>query len=214
MANNAKASMKAGDPRFQRSLAAIRGAVQELVTAKSPAELTITEVVRAANVTRPTFYQHFASVPEAARNTALALLDDAFPIPLPISPEDRALRDQLIARIKGNATPVLRHLSEWRGFYVNVLEGAGTAAFFEQIIAFLTTRLLPDIGKIARSDAHGDRVTILAGGLMWMVTRWLREETPKDVEYFADRLAEAVVTFLMPEVVSGFDNKRQDHVPT
>lgn len=198
MASGAKAGINADDPRYQRSVTAIRRAVVHLLSAGPPSELTITELVLAAGVTRPTFYQHFGSVPEAARSVALAMLEDAFPIPSPISPEDRESPRRLAARIKGNAAPVILHLAERRAFYVHVLEGAGSAAFFEQIIQFLAERLLPEASTTARHDPQGDRMSILAGGLMWMVARWLRAEASEDAEHFAGRLAEAVVTLLLP----------------
>ena len=199
MANPLPHEARTDDPRFQRSLKALRAAVLGLVEAGPLADLSITRLVQTAGVTRPTFYQHFADIPDAARRVALALLDQAFPVPPPFPAGVEITPDSLFARIEGNALPVIRHLQAHRSFYVNVLEGAGNAAFFEEVVTFLSGRFLPEGNALAPRDPHGDRMTVMAGGLMWLVVRWLRDDGAADApEPLARRAADAAVSLLLP----------------
>jgi AcrR family transcriptional regulator len=53
---------KAMDARMIRSRAAIIQAIASLLDDRDVADITITDVVKAAEVTRPTYYQHFPDI--------------------------------------------------------------------------------------------------------------------------------------------------------
>jgi len=165
------------DPRFQRSLDALLGAVTALVDAGPIQQISITRIVAAAGVTRPTFYQHFPDVPTAAQRAALARLDGIFPETLPLPPETVVSAALLSARIEAHAMPVLEHLYAHRDFYVRVVDGAASAGFFDELVGFVAAHLLPEsLDLLARSGTarRQDLIAVLAGGNMWMVVRWLR----------------------------------------
>ena len=66
--------------------------------------------------------------------------------------------------------PRLEHLSEDRAFYRNVAEGAGSVEFFDGLVALVEGRVLA--GGVL--DAMPDRAALVAGGVTWLVIRWLR----------------------------------------
>lgn len=180
------------DPRFQRSLTALIDAITDQIDVAPLSDISITRVVEAAGVTRPTFYQHFADIPDAARRAALMRLSAAFPIPEPAAgPDD--LRPQTIHdRITGHIEPVLAHLLTHRGFYLRVLEGATNVAFFEEIISFVAERLLPEVFELAGRGSAAtkrDLTAVTAGGVTWLVIRWLRGEFDHDPAEMARRCA-------------------------
>ncbi|MEQ8346909.1 MAG: TetR family transcriptional regulator [Sneathiellaceae bacterium] len=205
-------SARTADPRFLRSLDALLAAVTALVDEAPLAGLSITRVVKAAGVTRPTFYQHFASVEEAAQRAALARLSAAYPPREPARPGGTApgpapsapalTEAEVQDRIERHALPILRHLLAHRPFYLRVLEGAGTAAFFDALVAFLSARLLPAAfaAPARRSGADpADMLTMHAGGIMWLVIRWLRGEAGQEpAEAMARRLARAATAIRPP----------------
>ncbi|MFC3229811.1 TetR-like C-terminal domain-containing protein [Marinibaculum pumilum] len=204
---SAAADRKSADPRFLRSLEALLAAVTALADSEPLAGISITRVVETAGVTRPTFYQHFASVAEAAQQAALARLSAAYPPLDPAlldpAPADGPLtEDEIQRRIERHALPVLQHLLAHRPFYLRVLDGAGTAQFFDELVAFLSARLLPGAFEAAvrRSGATtADMLTIQASGIMWLVIRWLRSEAGGEApEAMAGRLARAVTAMLLP----------------
>jgi len=190
------------DPRFQRSLKTLHVALLELVNAQNLEEISITALVQAAGVTRPTFYQHFTDIPDAARRAALTRLDAAFPVPEPF-PENFEMSAQNILRhVEEEALPVIEHLLEHRAFYLRVLDGAGNAAFFDEIVSFLAGRFLPALFELAacrQAARKDDLMTVMAGGAMWLMIRWLRDERPAGTaEEMAQRIAAVAATMVAP----------------
>lgn len=166
-------SAKSADPRFSRSRAALIGAVAELVREKSVEEVSITQIAKTAGVTRPTFYQHFEDVPAAVRAAALSRLADAYPRAGRLA----AATDTRKA-LEERAASVLGHLWQDRTFYRRVIDGAGNVDFFGALMEIVADRMmLPAFHHTARqSAAERDLKLVLAGGIMWLVVRWLRTE--------------------------------------
>lgn len=54
------------DPRAERSRAQLTDALGTLLRARDPREISVSELCTEAGVSRPTFYQHFASLDEVA----------------------------------------------------------------------------------------------------------------------------------------------------
>lgn len=194
---------RADDPRFLRSLKALHVALLELVDAQPVEEISITALVQAAGVTRPTFYQHFADIPDAARRVALARLDAAFPVPEPFPEQFEISAQSIFRHVAEEALPVIEHLHEHRAFYLRVLDGAGNAAFFDEIVSFLAGRFLPDAFEIAarRQGARkDDLMTVMAGGAMWLMVRWLRDDKPAETaEEMVQRIATVAATMVAPQ---------------
>lgn len=193
MADLKERQPRVDDPRFQRSLGALHEAVIALLEAQPVENISITALVQAAGVTRPTFYQHFADVPDAARHVALARLDAAFVEPVRFPETLQITADSIFDRVAAQALPVIEHLSRHRTFYRHVLDGAGTAAFFEEVIAFLAGRFLPDAFDLASRKGgatRDDLMTVMASGVMWLIVQWLRDQTSAEApEAVARRIA-------------------------
>jgi len=191
------------DPRFQRSLKALHVALLELVDTQPLEEISITALVQAAGVTRPTFYQHFADIADAARRVALMRLDAAFPVPEPFPENFEISAENIFRHVADVALPVIEHLHEYRAFYLRVLDGAGNAAFFDEIVSFLAARFLPDAFELAASRHAANRddlMTVMAGGAMWLMVRWLRDDRPAETsEEMAQRIAGIAATMVLPQ---------------
>lgn len=189
------------DPRFQRSLKALQSALLELIDAKPLREISINALVKAAGLTRPTFYQHFTDVPDAARRVALVRLAAAFPMPEPFPEGFEISAGNIIDDVTETALPVIEHLQENRRFYLRVLEEAGNAPFFDEVVTFLSGRYLPDAFELAarrlgaRTD---DLLTATASGTMWLILRWLREGRPEETAAEMARRVASVVATMVP----------------
>lgn len=175
----------------------------DLVDTQPLEEISITALVQAAGVTRPTFYQHFADIPDAARRVALARLDAAFPMPEPFPEHFEISAENIFRHVAEMALPVIEHLREHRAFYLGVLEGAGNAAFFDEIVSFLAARFLPDAFELAarqQAASRDDLMTVMAGGAMWLMVRWLRDDRPAETaEEMAQRIAAVAATMVVPQ---------------
>lgn len=94
------------DPQFRRSQSALRAAIYELASTRSPTDVSVTELCRAAGVTRETFYRHASS--------PLQLLADALDAEIARLPRawGKAVAVQDPARLfPDTARAILRHVA-------------------------------------------------------------------------------------------------------
>ena len=109
------AGAAASDPRFQRSLEALVDALTGLLDREPVAAISITRLVQAAGVSRPTFYRHFPDIAAAAQHAAIVRLAGAFPYPEPLTGDAPTMAETL-ARSERQALPLLEHLQVHRAF--------------------------------------------------------------------------------------------------
>lgn len=165
------------DPRFTRSRLALLAAMTALLDERDVAQISITDVVARAQVSRPTFYQHFSDVPAIARRAFFMRLEEAFPA----TSSDERPASQSLHPIAETARVILDHMMTHSAFYLRVLAGAGTVELFDDLVSFLEDRLIVEspLGpaiQASSSISPSDRGTILAGGIVWLVMRWLHSD--------------------------------------
>ena len=184
------------DPRAARSKRALITAVTELIDRQDLDRISITQVVAAAGVTRPTFYQHFADVPALASAAAIARLDAEFSRHEPAAASGGGLQS-----VEPVVRELLEHLARHRDFYRRVLGGArSTGAATNAAVELVARRILhraPLVGTARDSDAEEvrDSVVILSGGIVWLLSNWLATPlTGRDsVRSMAHRIAVQLV---------------------
>lgn len=179
------------DPRFARSRQALIAAVTEILeSGTSPDDVRVSDIARRAGVSRPTFYQHFATVSDLTRTTALQRLTDVFSQ----VPEDVRGGNWSIF-IGKTLSLLLGSLREQDTFFLTVLQGSTGAHLREDITEFISARLLgnsPLAAVISRRegpDSPQERAEFLAAGVMWLCVRWLREGDPHSVESMVERIS-------------------------
>lgn len=173
---------KDDDPRFLRTRRALLDAVVALVDAEPSQPISITKLVETAGVTRPTFYQHFPDVSSALQRAALERVATVLP------PFTGVCTPETIEQtVTQHALPALIHIDAHRPFYLRSIEGAATAAFFEELVQFVSQRMLTrttdDLSPLA-SEKLSQLSDVIAGGSMWLVVRWIRGDllcTPADL---------------------------------
>ena len=189
---------KSIDPRSARSREALVEAMIRLLDERELAAITITDLVGRAEVTRPTFYQHFSDLQALARAAALLRLEAMFPA-------ESAHNAGLTPAEEFNHTAmtvgaILEQLQQHAVFYRRVIHGAGAFELYDDFVALLETRILSDspFGTRIRGSLlldPADRVTILSGGLTWLIMRWLDTDFSGDnaVDPMARRIANAMI---------------------
>lgn len=189
------------DARMERSREAIIRAIIPMIETMPLAEISITRLVSAAGVTRPTFYQQFPDILTAARVAAFQRLMEAFPFPEPLPPGTVLTTEKLRERVIRRAEPIFGHLSAHRTFYVRVMDEAGTAGLLGELIEFTAERLLPEaMAALAGAPERAALVTeFFAGGLTWLTIRWLRSGQPAEPADMAMQVAD-LVTDLVGEI--------------
>jgi len=142
---------------------------------------SITEVCAASGVSRPTFYQHFGDIPTLVTAAGIERLQALFAAvaPAPGHADWRRESPRVIEAL-------LTALFEDAPFFQRVLDAAGTHAFQERCVDFLSQRLIvmsadqsPSTdGEHSRDDIHLRRTAVfLAAGATWLVVLWVRMET-------------------------------------
>lgn len=184
------------DPRFQRSYDSLVRAVTELLDEAPLSKLSIAQLVQRAGIARPTFYQHFPDLQVAAQRAALARLENAFTL---VEEQGKLLNPSNVAFVKSmevETALILHHLLAHESFYLTVFNDAATSTFFDDLITFVAGRILPPYEGI-RTEAEGDCLTVLGGGLVWTAVHWLRQGSARqNPEAMAKRMANTSATIL------------------
>ena len=185
---------KPNDPRFHRSRSTLIEAMIQLVREQPVVSISITQVVEVAGVTRPTFYQHFADVPSAARAAALHQLSEAYSHIE--SGLERASVEEVRTMLEKRTVSVLRHLHTDKTFYLNVFDSAGNIDLFEGLVGIVSERMMrPGFQrKTHPNEDERDLKLLLAGGLTWLSINWLRKG---DKASSAEAMARRIVKFAL-----------------
>ncbi len=187
------------DPLAVRSRAALVAAMTALLDERDLDGISITQVVQAAGVTRPTFYQHYGDIAHLASDAAVGRLDAEFDHREsgPLSVEG------WLTGVEPMVTRLLAHLAEHRDFYRRVLYGLGTRAATDAAVDLVARRILErsPLGALAGQpgapdpEETQDSVVIISGGIVWLITSWLSTElTGRDtVKAMAHRVSVQLV---------------------
>lgn len=212
------------DARFVRSRAALVAAVVELLDeGNDAAQLSITDIVGRAGVSRPTFYKHFDDTAALIREAALRRLQAAFER-IPSLGDDPSWP----MFVRGTLRALLHELAADAPFYRAALE-TSFGLLTGDVITYLATRLLESspLGPVIRRrpgpDTPQDRAEFLAAGAMWHVTRWLfaaadseaGSESSADARASIDELVERLSSLLLASsgaTVAELDALRVEHV--
>ena len=185
------------DPRAQKSRESL---VRVMVDAldENPQPPSVSELVRRAGASRPTFYQHFGDIPTLMHAAAMARLEEAVAT-LPQQASDNPDHPENWTRFAAESfTALFTHLSENRTFYLAVLDGPSGRAAESELTRFLAGRML-GIGTLrdALTRLTGPRAAryaeFLSAGLISQATKDLRDDLPVSamVETTTDFLAAA-----------------------
>jgi len=169
---------EADDPRAVRSRLALIAAGTELLDAHEFDELSITQVVAAAGVTRPTFYQHFGDLSELARQAVVARLNAEFTRHDPVQAAPGAAPADWQERVEPIVRELLEHLAAHRDFYRRVLHGPRSGSAVDAAVELVATRILEHSPLLSglddlSSDEVRDSVVIVSGGIVWLLSAWL-----------------------------------------
>ncbi|MCM1011979.1 MULTISPECIES: TetR/AcrR family transcriptional regulator [unclassified Brevibacterium] len=178
--------------RTTRSRTALVEAVSALLEqGDGTNEITISEVVALAGVSRPTFYKNFDDIPALVREAVRSGLAGAFDaIP------EAALGESWLDYVRGVFHGILTDLVRHSRFYLGALDLAETA-ISNDFVTFLGDHLLnvSPIGPVIRRRPGAytaqQRAEFLAAGTVWHVRAWLRSDQASEasVDAFVDEIA-------------------------
>lgn len=175
-----------GDRRVRRTLATLQSALIQLVEEKDLGQVSVSDVVEVAGVSRSTFYDHYADVHELAEAACTSTIDsliESLPVLDPgliETPEDpeRSLLD------------FFTNLAEHAGLYRSLLGPQGSARVIDHIRRRITAAVhiavrLADArddeapGTVSSADVpHDVPAAFIAGSLIGVATDWLQRGCP------------------------------------
>ncbi|MFW0118907.1 TetR/AcrR family transcriptional regulator [Rothia sp. P5764] len=179
------------DPRPARSRTALVEATIKALNTPEPASLNITDLVKAAGVSRPTFYQYFSDINTLIHTAALEKLDTALNSLPEADPTDPSTLITSAA-----STSLLTALQADAVFFRNVLDTSGNSSLVEELVTFLTHRLLlrgsaTEQPKTTNRPLTSDYAQFIAAGAAWLTVRWLRTDFtgPNTAQAMGQRLS-------------------------
>lgn len=167
-------------------------AVTALLDEHDPSEITITEVVARAGVTRPTFYAIFTDLPTAYAEAAVARIVAA----LPASPVPAGAEDDRPELLRSNIVRALEHIEPHAPFFRRVLLGHGghqvQSRITEHLAAEFRTRT-----PVSAALSHGPlpldvSSTAVAAAVSWMMLSWFTDPQRAPVEELAGTLRDLI----------------------
>ncbi|WP_345377137.1 TetR/AcrR family transcriptional regulator [Frondihabitans cladoniiphilus] len=171
-------SMRASrDPRAERTRQAILEAVESLDVQMAD-EATVSGIVRAAGISRSSFYTHFSGIDELALTMLARAFDE-------IGSGDLALRQARgmtgAAAARAALDRLTQHLDEHRGLYVSVFGLPATSQAFGQAVTLYAEHAMETFALLTGVPAGLDLPTVatyIAGGTLTVLSAWLRSDAP------------------------------------
>lgn len=176
-----------GDRRVRRTHATLQSALIQLVEQKDLGQVSVSDVVEAAGVSRSTFYDHYRDVHELAEAACTSMIDtliESLPvldpglIETPENPE-------------GSLLDFFTNLAEHAGLYRSLLGPQGSARVIDHIRRRITAAVYVAVRLADASEGgapetvssvdlpHDVPASFMAGSLIGVATDWLQRGCPK-----------------------------------
>ncbi|MFE0679104.1 TetR/AcrR family transcriptional regulator [Streptomyces sp. NPDC058867] len=181
-----------GGRQGSRSKGKILEAVGALLDEREPDQVTITDVVHRAAVTRPTFYAAFADLPTAFAEAAVARLSDALDgeAIVDVTPADR--QGVMAAAIRR----ILTRLDQHPDFFAKVISGHGGHIVQARIIDFLAEELrtnTPVSTPLANGPLPAEvSSAAIAAGTVWTMLTWTAQNPRPPLETIAQQITDLI----------------------
>ncbi len=162
------------NPMAVRSREALLNAATDLLGDLDASEITVTDVTKAAGVSRPTFYEHAGDLASLFSDAGLAKLNAlAAPVVAQLRTTLESGADTSDAPIEAALHELIARLQEDGEFFSRVEEGPGGHAIHQGAIES-TIELLQAVPTLQWHN-HDDTAVwqFLAAGTMWIITRHL-----------------------------------------
>ncbi len=167
------------DARVVRTRESLRAAALDLVAEFDWNEVSVTDVTKRAQVSRPTFYLHYASLDELAADALIERIRASAAAGVALDS----------AGVPGTLLDFLHEVNEHRVVYRRLVGARSVAGIArEKVASHLADRLVQ--WRVAGPDAE-EFAQFTAGGILGFLSYWLRSdliEPPESVTATARRL--------------------------
>jgi AcrR family transcriptional regulator len=171
------------DRRVARTRHALRDALMALIVERGFDNITLQDITDRANVSRPTFYLHYANKEELLFKSMKEIYDSLATSNRGKQPETSEGFSEAFHELCASEASDFQHVEDHAAFYRAVLSEHGVPSFTKQVHEYLANTMQQDwLAKIGDLTANTRRVPInfmanyLAGAEIGVIRWWLSQE--------------------------------------
>lgn len=184
------------DPRAEHTRQIVFAAVRQLISDRR-SRVTVAGIVRAAGISRSTFYAHFSGVDELAVEVLRLQFDDIGELGVDWRGED-VIPGRAAARVGFGR--LIAHIVDNFPLYWSALQTPHTRNAYDELVESYSSRLMDSVITLdgAPDDVDAKLVsTYVAGGAMTLISAWMRGR----IELSDDDLVRQLVDLLPPWIL-------------
>jgi AcrR family transcriptional regulator len=166
------------DPRIVRTAEACGGAIVELASEQPISQVTVADLAERANVTRATFYNHYASPLDLLIQVLLADLEGAHR-----NEEERRAEGGLSAAtmLRYSIVDVADHIERFKPVYQQAVHDPADGAVYEALVRHFTDYAVAFIARCTHPDLpdanHHVVAQFVAHGFAGAIKAWLSDNS-------------------------------------
>lgn len=158
------------DKRIRRTKKLLRQALTRLMEQKEFQSITVSDVVREADINRGTFYAHYRDVYDLREQIESGMIAD-------LRAMIAELRtDEIDVLLRPVLSRTMDYLAENREIVRALLRAGGSEGFAGKLIDVIEACRMETVGQATTEEAY--RARFLATGLVGMLRKWVYEEQP------------------------------------
>lgn len=195
-ANRTLASKVSTDPRAEHTRQMVFTAVRQLISDRN-ASVTVADIVRAARISRSTFYAHFGSLDDLAVEVLRSQFDEINGLDVDWRRED-LIPGRAAARLGFGR--LVAHIVDNFPLYWSALQTPHTRSAYDELVESYSIRLMDSVITVggAPDDVDAKLVsTFVAGGAMTLIRAWMHGQ----IELSDDDLLRQLVDLLPPWIL-------------
>ncbi|MCF2706699.1 TetR/AcrR family transcriptional regulator [Arcanobacterium haemolyticum] len=203
--------------RLLRSRDKLRSATQNLLDERDSTAITVTDIVKAAGVTRPTFYAAYNDLPTAFADAALHRISAAIePFTLDSARSNSAIDDGKVVEDMHDAYErILSQIEHHSTFYLRAAHAPGGLRILASVNAFIAERLESHspISSALRNSTIPvpSACSALAAGVTWLTLEWLDSPSRQSPREFAHILRTFVYTTVNGGITTSSPSMSKDN---
>ncbi|MDJ0334078.1 MAG: TetR/AcrR family transcriptional regulator [Rhodoglobus sp.] len=179
------------DPRAEHTRQLVFAAVRQVLSDR-PTRVTVADIVRAAGISRSTFYAHFGSLDELAVEVLRRQFDEIGDLGVDWRRDDM-IPGRAAARLGFGR--LIDHIVDNFPLYSSALQTPHTRSAYDALVESYVTRLMHAVITLdtVPDDVDAKLVsTFIAGGAMTLISAWMRGQ----IELSDDDLVRQLVDLL------------------
>ena len=176
------------DKRIRRTKKLLRQALARLMQQKDFPSITVTDVVREADINRGTFYAHYRDVYDLRDKIEAEMIGDFRDLIADIQPRETSTLEPVLTR-------AMDYLEENREIVTALVRGTGVEGFGRKMITVLEECRLEMLPYRTVEDTYAAR--FMSTGIVGMLEKWITDPQPIPKTEMTELILRALTQSLM-----------------